>query len=61
MAKVIYLFVTIFCTLFFFNYKITKSAKVIAFQEFETPTEAVCSFIGMVMVALLWAFYFAIF
>jgi hypothetical protein len=61
MAKIIYLFITIFCTLFFFNYKISKSARVIAFQEEETPKEAICSFVGMVIIAILWTFYFAIF
>ena len=61
MVKLVYLFVTIFCTLFFFNYKISSSAKLIAFQDEETPTEAILSFVGMTVIALLWAFYFAIF
>jgi hypothetical protein len=58
MGKFIYLFVTIFCTLFFFNYKYSKGIRIIAFREEETPMEAICSFIMMVAIALLWAFYF---
>jgi len=60
MAKLLFLFVTIFLTLFFFNYKYSKGIRIIAFREEETPMEAICSFIMMVVIALLWAFYFVI-
>lgn len=61
MGQFIYLFFTIFCTLFFFNYKISSSARLITFQDEETPMEAILSFIGMIVIALLWAAYFVIF
>jgi hypothetical protein len=60
MGQFIYLFVTIFCSLFFFNYKYSKGIRIIAFREEETPMEAICSFVMMVVIALLWAFYFVI-
>ena len=60
-GQLIYLFITLFCTLFFFNYKISKSARLIAFQEEETPMEAICSFLCMILIAILWSCYIAIF
>ena len=60
MGKFIYLFVTIFCTFFFFNYKYSKGIRIIAYHEEETPSEAVWSFVAMTVVTILWALYFVI-
>lgn len=60
MGKFIYLFVTILCTLFFFNYKYSKGIRIIAYREEETVVEAIGSFVMMIAISLLWAFYFVI-
>jgi len=61
MVKLIYLFVTILCTLFFANYKYSTGVRVIAYQEEEHPLEAIGSFVMMIVISALWAFYFVIF
>ena len=61
MGEFIYLFVTILCTLFFANYKYSTGVRVIAYQEEESVVEAIGSFVMMIAIAALWAFYFVIF
>ena len=61
MVKFIYLLLSFCCTLYFFNYKISKCARLITFQEEETPKEAIYSFALMLVIAFEWALYFSLF
>ena len=59
--KFIILFLAILSSVFFLNYKYSKGIRIIAFNEQETPKEAVWAFVNMVLVAILWSVYFALF
>lgn len=54
----IYLFITIFITMYFVLYKYSKGIRVIAYKEMESPGEAVLSFVALIVLSALWAFYF---
>jgi hypothetical protein len=54
------LFIAIFSTIFFANYKFSKGIRIIAFQEEESVTEAVLSFLAMFVIIILWTVYFSI-
>ena len=58
MCEGIYLFITIFITMYFVIYKYSKGIRVIAFREEETTGEVILSFASMVIISALWAFYF---
>ena len=44
-------------TAIFLNYKFSKAARIIAFNEEETPTERIVSFVCVIVLSILWAFY----
>ena len=60
MIKISILFLSIFISLFFVNYKFSKTVRIFAFNEEETPKEAILSFLTMGLVALLWTIYFSL-
>jgi hypothetical protein len=57
----IVLFFAILSTIFFINYKYSKAIRIFAFNEEETPKDAVLSFGNMILVAILWTIYFSCF
>lgn len=58
--KTFIFFLALLITLFFVNDKFSQGVRVIAFNEDETKTGAILSFILMVLVAIAWTIFFAL-
>lgn len=59
--KFIMILIAVILTAIFLNYKISKSVRVIAFQEEETPTERIVSFVLLIIICIFWVSYFYFF
>ena len=52
-------FIALTISIFFINDKFSKAVRVIAFNEDESKTGAILSFIMMFLVAFIWTIFFA--
>jgi hypothetical protein len=59
--KYIVFFITLLLTLFFVNDKFSKAVRVIAFNEDESKSGAIISFILMFIIAIGWTIFYAMF
>lgn len=60
MIKFLILLIANIITAYFINYKISKIARVIAFQEQETEKEAKLSFYTLLVCVIFWTIYLSI-
>ena len=58
--KTFIFFIALLITLFFVNDKFSKGVRVIAFNEDETKSGAIISFLLMILVAAAWTIFFAL-
>lgn len=49
----------VLATFTFFNYKISKIARIIAYQETETKKESIIAFIIMIICVIFWTLFFS--
>jgi len=58
--KTFIFFIALLLSIYFVNDKFSKAVRVIAFNEDETKSGAIVSFILMIVVAIAWTIFFTI-
>lgn len=58
--KTFIFFIALLLSIYFVNDKFSKAVRVIAFNEDETKSGAIVSFILMIVVAIAWMIFFTI-
>lgn len=61
MVKFFVLFVAVFCSVFFINYKYSQTVRIFAYNEEEQKGEATFALIIMVIASIAWSAYFSFF
>lgn len=61
MYKAVVLFLAIFLTILFVNYKYSQGIRIMAYGEVEPKNEAIMAFILQIVVSFLWTLYFCVY